>query len=255
MGADVSRNRVHIQQALQLAKRSGARLVHFTESALAGCIKKDIKCWSLFDWQNLECELSKICETAKELELWVVLGSYYFPTGKERPLNSLWVISDKGRLSTRYDKRFCSFTESSGWLANGKSPCVFDVDGFRFACALCIEIQFSEIFLEYEKLDTDCVLLSAYSNDPMYWTQLQGHAASNTMWMSLAAPSQPNSVLMSGIAGPNGKALARASSGDKPELVLGELNRKSPELDIALNKARPWRRSARSGDAYQTNPQ
>jgi hypothetical protein len=33
-------------------------------------------------------------------------------------------------------------------------------------------------------------------------------------------------------------------------MVMHELDRSAPELDVALNKARPWRRKARAGDIY-----
>ena len=39
---------------------------------------------------------------------------------------------------------------------------VFEVDRFRMGLALCIEAHFPGVFAEYERLDVDCVLLSAH---------------------------------------------------------------------------------------------
>jgi predicted amidohydrolase len=47
----------------------------------------------------------------------VVLGSAHPLTPPHRPHNSLYVISDKGQLVDRYDKRFCSNTEITRFLS------------------------------------------------------------------------------------------------------------------------------------------
>ena len=98
-----------------------------------------------------------------------------------RPRNSLFVISDKGTLITRYDKRYCSHSEITDWYSADHHAKVFSGDGFRIGCALCIEMQFSKVFRQYEQLDVDCVVFSAFSDAPMFWTQAQGHAATNNL--------------------------------------------------------------------------
>jgi len=42
----------------------------------------------------------------------------------------------------------------------------FEVDGFRFSCALGKELHYPEIFTEYEQLDVDCVLFSTTGEAP-----------------------------------------------------------------------------------------
>ena len=117
-----------------------------------------------------------------------VVGCNQNNTPPNRPCNSLFVISGQGGLVSRYNKRVCSHSEITDWYSPGRDPQVFSVDGFRMGCALCIEIQFPEVFAEYERLDVDCVLFSAYSQGPMFWTQAQGHAASNNIWLSVGVP-------------------------------------------------------------------
>jgi hypothetical protein len=36
----------------------------------------------------------------------------------------------------------------------------FDIDGLRFGLLLGMEVHFPELFIEYERLDVDCVLFS-----------------------------------------------------------------------------------------------
>jgi predicted amidohydrolase len=89
------------------------------------------------------------------------------------------VISDKGEVIHRYDKRYCSNTEITNWYTPGTDSVYFDIDGFRFGCALCIEINFMEVFAQYQWVQADCILFSAYSEDSIYGIQAQGYAVTN----------------------------------------------------------------------------
>lgn len=48
------------------------------------------------------------------------------------------MISDEGQIVTRYDKRFRAYTEMTRFYGPAFEPVVFDVDGYRFGCAICI---------------------------------------------------------------------------------------------------------------------
>jgi predicted amidohydrolase len=159
------------------------------------------------------------------------------------------VISDKGKVVARYDKQFCSNTEITRFYSPGFEPLVFDVDGFRFGCAICIEINFPELFAEYEQIGVDCVLLSAYPIDSIFYTKAQAHAAINNYWVSLSVPAQSASLMASGLIGPDGNSLA--SVDPQSELSVATMDRGAPELHVALDLARPWRASARQGDIYR----
>jgi len=177
--ADVRENGSLIRKLMNEASKAGARIVHFPEAALSGYIKAQIKSWDQVDWDALEHELTSIMDEAGRLGIWVVLGCNHRLNDAKRPHNSLYVISGKGEIVHRYDKRFCSNTEVTAWYTPGTEPLYFDVNGFRFGCALCIEINFMEVFAQYEKLQADCILFSAYSEDPIYGIQAQGYAATN----------------------------------------------------------------------------
>lgn len=249
VSADVRRNGSAIRRFMTKAACGGARLVHFPEGALSGYVKSQIKSWDAVDWSALREELEQTAEAAGKLGIWTVFGANHRLTPPHRPHNSLYIISDAGKLAGRYDKRFCSNTEINDWYAPGAEPVVFAVDGFRFGCALCIEIHFPELFMEYERLGADCVLLSVYSKDPIFGVTAQAHAAVNNYWLSLSSPTQCSRGLASGLVAPNGRFVARCRAG-RSGLIIQELDRTAPELDIALTKARPWRRTAREGEIY-----
>src|SRR5215472_11833416 len=110
---DVRENGREIRRLMRQAYTDGAKLVHFPEGAMSGCSKAQIKSWADFDWTALVEELRATASLARELGVWVIVGSSHRLTPPHRPHNSLYVISAHGELVTRYDKRFCSHTEIS----------------------------------------------------------------------------------------------------------------------------------------------
>jgi len=242
-------NRNEIEQLLRRSADAGATIVHFPEGALSGQAKSEITSWNNYNWNRLNTQLKDIGQLCSELNIWAVIGSAHFESDGEHPFNSLYVFNSSGELTTRYDKRYCSHTEITDWYRAGKSAVTIDVDGIKFGLALCIEIQFPELFQEYERLDVDCVLLSAYSDRPMFGIQSQGHAACNNYWVSLSVPSHCSHRQTSCLIGPDGNIID-ACENNISDIIVNEIDPQSPEWEIPCQKARPWRRIARTGKIY-----
>jgi predicted amidohydrolase len=217
---------------------------------MSGNTKSQIKDWGDVDWSGVVDELRQTAALAGELGLWAVVGCSHRLTPPHRPHNSLYVISDRGELSTRYDKRFLSFTEITRFFTPGKDACVFEISGWRFGCALCIEIQFDEVFREYADRGVDCVLFSSYSEDPMFGVQAQGYAASHNLWISVSVPAQCSGRLSSRLIAPSGDLQAVTPS-LASSVAVEILDINDPRWNIALNCARPWRSKAREGTVYR----
>src|SRR5262245_19148005 len=115
IAADVRENGREVRDLMRRARSEGATLGHFPEGAMSGCSKAQIKDWCRFDWDALVEELQATADLARELGLWVVVGCSHRLTPPHWPHNSLYVISDRGEVATRYDKRFLSHTEVTGW--------------------------------------------------------------------------------------------------------------------------------------------
>jgi predicted amidohydrolase len=143
-------------------------------------------------------------------------------------------------------------TEITRFYTPGTVPCTFEVDTFRFGCLLCIEVNFPELWLEQAALDVDCVLFSTFSEDLIFDVLARGHAAANGFWVSVAVPAQHADAMPSGVIGPHGYRIASTPTGRRPAVICVDLDRTDPALDVALHKARPWRRLARSGAIYST---
>lgn len=247
---DAHKNGNEIRQAMQKAAAGGARLIQFPEGMLSGYAKNPIMDWAEVDWDMVRRELEAIMALASQLHLWVVLGSAHKLTPPRWPHNSLYIISDKGKIINRYDKRIVSYTEVTRFYTPGSQPVVFEIDGIRFGCIICVEINFPQLFIEYNDLGIDCLLLSSFPVDSIFHVKARAYAAIHNYWVSLAAPTETRSLMMSGLIGPNGEVLKQVKS--KRGLVIAQLNRQDPAFDIPLNKARPWRASITTDARYKT---
>lgn len=251
---DARVNGPRIRAQMRQAAAAGARLIQFTEGAMSGYPsgpgKQTLAGWNI-DWSALRAELEETAALAADLSLWTVIGAAHRLTPPHLPHNSLYVISDRGEIVGRYDKRLLSYSEVTQWYAPGAGQLVFEVDGFRLACLLCIEIQFPELFVECAQAGVDLVLLSTFSRDPMFAIQAQGHAACGTFWLGFAVPAQCSDAAPAGLVGPDGRWIAQAPADGQSSLVIADLDRTAETLHVALKLARPWRARARSGELHQ----
>jgi predicted amidohydrolase len=250
ISGDVRVNGRRVRASMREAAAQGARLVHFPEGMLSGYAKNPIQDWSEVDWGSVRAELETVVALAGELRIWVVLGSAHPLTPPRWPHNSLYVISDQGRIVDRYDKRVCSYTEVTRFYTPGHAPTVFEVDGVRLGCVICVEINFPALFMEYDELGVDVLLLSAYPVDRILFIKARSHAAIHNVWLSLSSPSETDTLFRSAMIDPRGEVIAGVP--DVEGVVVSMLDRNAPELDIPLAKARPWRASVKNDPRYDT---
>jgi predicted amidohydrolase len=85
---DVSRNLNQVTAMMARAKAAGADLVQFTEGALSGYGRKVLtpfEQWRAEDWTRLRQASNEIARLAKELGLWVLVGSVHPLENGSRP--------------------------------------------------------------------------------------------------------------------------------------------------------------------------
>ncbi|WP_267900353.1 carbon-nitrogen hydrolase family protein [Kribbella turkmenica] len=249
ISADARVNGKTVRSLMRKAAAGRARVVQFPEGTLTGYPKEQIADWADVDWDVVRSELERIMALAKELRLWVVLGSAHPLTPPHRPHNSLYVISDAGELVDRYDKRFLSNTEVNHFYTPGFEPVVFDVDGYRFGCAICVEINFPHLFSQYERLGVECLLLSAYPVDAVFEVKARAYAAINCYWVAMSLPAQTVDLVPSGLIAPDGTYASQLAG--KSELAITTIDREEPALEVPLTRARPWRATALKGTIYR----
>lgn len=246
-----------IRRLMCEAHDAGARLIHFPEGATCSPNKRIMSeigpkeigpsDWRRFEWGVLREELDATRRLARELGLWAVIGSVHQLTPPHRPHSSLYVVSDRGELATRYDERMLSNTKISFMYTPGSIPVTFEVDGIRFGCSLGMECNFPEVFSEYERLDVHCVLFSSTggtpANDAAFAAEAQGYAASNRYWVSFSISAHSGLVdpMSSGIIAPGGRWAARCPTDGTAAIDVVDIDDNPGDI------ARPWRRKARDG--------
>ena len=247
----IEENGIEIRKLLKKGKSKGAKIVHFCEGALSGYSKNHLVNYGQINFEKIRDEISKIQKLCKELNIWAVFGCVHELSEGNRPHNSMYVISDSGEIANRYDKRRCSNNELLNWYTPGFEPCYFEVEGIKFSCALCIEIQFPELFIESEKQGVQCILFSSSSKEKMFGIQAQGYAASNNYWISMAIPTNESENLSSQLIAPNGEIQLKCKR-NCSSIIVSKIDTENKKWHIPLNLAKPWRRLAREGDIYRT---
>ena len=224
-------------------------MVLFPEGMVSGYAKAQVQRWNDVDFGVVLEELEAVAALARDLSIWVVLGSAHPLTEPNRPHNSMYVIGDDGRVVDRYDKRLLSHTEVTRFYTPGFEPVVFEVDGYRFGIAICIEVNFPALFAEYERLGVDCVLLPAYPVDSIFAIKARGHAAIHNLWVALSVPAQSTALFLSGLVGPDGQVVGEVDP--ETELLVVALDPHDPVNHHARTVKRPWRAEAREGRVYR----
>ena len=196
----ISSNANWIRKQMRTAKGNGAELVHFPECALSGYGGADWKDPDQLDWGALREETQSILDLAKELKLWVLLGSSHRLGGENKPHNSLYVIDPHGDVVDRYDKRFCTSGDLN-YYSPGDHFVDFEINGIKCGLLICDDVRFPELYREYRKLGVDIIFQSFYNarhtedciHPKIMPVSAQVRAATNAFFMSLTNSSAPYS--------------------------------------------------------------
>ena len=200
VSADIHANARWIRQQMREAHDRGADLVHFSECALSGYAGKDFESMANLDWNLLKKETTSIVALAKELHVWVVMGSTHRLTGSHKPHNCLYVIDPQREIVDRYDKRFCTGADLK-YYSPGDHFVVFDVNGVKCGLQICYDLRFPELYRQYALHGVQLMLHSFYNakgkpngiHPKIMPITLQAHAGMNYMYISANNSSAPHS--------------------------------------------------------------
>jgi predicted amidohydrolase len=236
---------------MRRAAALGADLIQFPEATLCFPDKMALSRqpdqlaeadWARFPWAALDAEIDAVRATARELQVWTVLGAQHREPGSTRPRTSLLVIDAQGSIHRRYDERLLSRSKQAYLYESGSRSTTFEVNGLQFGCTSGLEVLFPDLFSDYEAEGVDCVLFStAGPADPTEADTLASsartHALQNGVWVSYAVPSDKAPFAAAGVIAPGGEWAARCTERVDPDVVVVDV---SSRPDGA---GREWRRS------------
>jgi predicted amidohydrolase len=228
VSADIDSNAFWIKKHIKAADEKGAALVHFPECALSGYAGVDFKTFVNFDWDNLKKRTGEILDLAKELKIWVLLGSTH-RLNNNKPHNSLYVINPEGIIIDRYDKRFCTNGDLDNY-SPGDHFVEFDVNGIKCGLLICYDVRFPELYRELKKMDVQVLFQSFYNarqkpggiHPKIMPVTAQARAATNYFYMSITNSSAPNSWPCHFIT-PDGLILKK-NEANIPALLISDIN-------------------------------
>ena len=204
VSSDIGRNLGHVLRQLKQAESRGADVVHFSEGCLSGYGGKEVNTFKGFAWELLRQSTEKIQVMARQLDLWVILGSTHPLSGRHKPHNSLYIINSRGKIVDRCDKRFCcSAPNGKGFDLKYYSPgnhfAAFNIKGIKCGVLICHDYRYPELYREYKQRGVQLMFHSFHLGHMTrnQWKECQAmynvtvpatmgtYAACNHMWISV----------------------------------------------------------------------
>ncbi len=208
---DVRANGRRIRRCVARAAAQGADLLQTPETALSGYAAGNLKGWARFDWAALADETRAVLACARRHRIWVALGSSHYLSRRQKPTNCLYLISDRGEIVDRYDKRFCT-TGDLKMYTPGDHAVSWRLKGFRFGMLICYDGCFPHLYRAYEAAGVEIMIHSFYNAghrgrnclDQIGPAWVQARAADHEMWVFAANASHRHSCWASMVGAPDG---------------------------------------------------
>ena len=106
-------------------------------------------CCEVFkDSADCGATLEFLSALAKKHNLNIFGGSYIRKDG-DKLKNSMPVILKDGSVLGFYDKVHLYTPDGEGVIDDGKTPCIFEIEGLRVGVSICYDIRFPELFRSY----------------------------------------------------------------------------------------------------------
>lgn len=203
-------NANYIRDFMRQAAAAGAHLLHTSEACLSGYAGIDFPSFAQYDWDALRQQTTALRALAKDLKLWLVLGSAHFLDPAAKPANCLYLIDPQGRIADRYDKCFCTGGDQKHYSV-GERLVTRDIRGVRIGLAICYDICWPQLYIGYRERGVT-VMIHSFHNarstgknclDTLNIYQVPTRCADNRLWAVCNNSSQPYSHWGSFIARPD----------------------------------------------------
>lgn len=237
---DIDQNASYIKKFINQAADNHADIVHFSEAALSGYPPGDIPSFDNYDWATLRQVTYEIMALAKERDVWVILGSAHYLSENDKPLNSLYIISNQGEIMGRYDKSMLTEGDANYYSA-GDHIEVVEIKGYTTGFLICYDSCYPEMYNLYRHQGVQLMFHSFYNAhhegrtilDEIIPAEIRVRASDNAMWVIANNSTGHYSSWPACIARPDGsmEALERG--------VPGILYREFPDAE-KTERFRSW---------------
>ena len=171
--------------------------------------------------------LDKLKELAKELDVWLIPGSFYEET-KGGTFNTTPVIDNKGDLVTKCRKLYPFLPYETG-VAAGNEVCVFEIPGSgKVGIHICYDIWFPETSRALALKGAEVILhpsLTDTCDRDVERAMVKATAAQQQCYYIDVNAGGEQGVGLSLIAGPDGEILHDALAGEEFMLVEVDFDR------------------------------
>ena len=190
VSGNIEGNADYIKRFIKEAALNKADVVHFSEAALSGYPPKDVPSFQKFNWAGLRDETYSIMSLAQKHHIWVILGSAHYISENEKPLNCLYIISDKVKIINRYDKSMLTGGDLR-FYTPGDHTVVLELKGFKLGFLICYDSCFPEMYNIYRHKGVKIMFHSFYNAhhkgktilDEIIPAEVRVRASDNLMWV------------------------------------------------------------------------
>lgn len=261
---EISHNRREILRLMERACQDNADIAHFSECALPGYAGVDIPDSHSINWDELTAATRGIQQRAKELRMWVLLGSTHRLSDGHLPHNCVYVINSRGQIVNRYDKRFCTGTNGRKptldlqHYSPGNRDCIFRIKGLNCGVLICYDYRFPELYRELKRENVQIIFQSFHNArqtvvaDESYniWktivpSTMSCRAAENHFWISANNSTTRPSRWGSFAVRPDGQITGQLPV-HRSGVLITEMDMRKDFFDAPG----PWRESAMNGQLH-----
>lgn len=223
---DIDANYVAVFKAMHEAAARNVRVVLFPETALTGYGPAIGRGRKPAEWPAIERSLADVANSARELGIWVVLGSEVWLG--DAWVNRLCAYSDSGELAAVYDKVHLMRADRL-YYRPGEHHALFEIDNIQVGLQICYDARFPEGYRSLLHRGVEVILQGFYGAGGPTWkvpvlgAHLRSRAAENGCFIVAANVSGPLQILHSQIVDPLGLLLAEAKE-DREDLIVADLH-------------------------------
>lgn len=208
------------------AAGQGAHLLHTSEASLSGYAGCDFSTFDNYNWDALRKENAELRAMARELKIWLALGSAHYLDENTKPTNCLYLINPEGEIVDRYDKSFCTTRDQQHYSA-GNRLVTRDIRGVKIGLAICYDVCWPQLYIGYRELGVTLMIHSMHNArdkgpnclDTLNVREVPTRCADNRMWAVVNNSSQPYSHWGSFIARPDA-TIAKQLAINRPGMLI-----------------------------------